>query len=529
MRKLKKIFTSTRVIIVVVALLLAVFSIYPVPLREGVAIRNVLSNSSAEIAGMISPNPMLAPTKREVVISIDNVPVKDTADFYDKLGEVLPNTTFVIKTNKGEYNLRSDKEIGLVVYDAPTSNIRKGLDLEGGTRVLLQPERILSQDEVGVLIDNMKERLNVYGLSDLIVRESNDLPPPLGSGNQYVLVEIAGATKEEVKDLLAKQGKFEAKIGNDTVFIGGRDIKAVCRSADCAGIDPQTGCGRAGDGIACRFRFSITLSQEAASRQAEATKNLQIIKDENTKEQYLEKQLILFLDDAEVDKLNIGADLKGKAETDIEISGSGYGQSEEAAVLNALSNMKRLQTILLTGSLPIKLEVVKMDTVSAQLGAQFIKNALFMAFTSIIVVALLIFARYRRFKISVAIVTTMLIEIVLLLGAAALIKWNIDLAAVAGIIITVGTAVNDQIIITDETLRKRRVEEVIYDWKERLKRAFFIIMGAYFTVVVAMFPLLTAGAGLLKGFALTTIIGLSVGVFITRPAFGTVIEILLKD
>ncbi len=43
-----------------------------------------------------------------------------------------------------------------------------------------------------------------------------------------------------------------------------------------------------------------------------------------------------------------------------------------------------------------------------------------------------------------------------------------------------------------------------------------------------MIPLLFAGAGLLKGFALTTIVGATMGVFISRPAFAEVIEILLK-
>jgi preprotein translocase subunit SecD len=54
-------------------------------------------------------------------------------------------------------------------------------------------------------------------------------------------------------------------------------------------------------------------------------------------------------------------------------------------------------------------------------------------------------------------------------------------------------------------------------------------MAAYFTTFVAMLPLMKAGAGLLKGFAITTIIGISVGVFITRPAFAAVVEILLKE
>jgi len=44
-----------------------------------------------------------------------------------------------------------------------------------------------------------------------------------------------------------------------------------------------------------------------------------------------------------------------------------------------------------------------------------------------------------------------------------------------------------------------------------------------------MIPLLSAGAGLLKGFALTTIAGVSFGVFVTRPAFAAMVEVLFKE
>ena len=44
-----------------------------------------------------------------------------------------------------------------------------------------------------------------------------------------------------------------------------------------------------------------------------------------------------------------------------------------------------------------------------------------------------------------------------------------------------------------------------------------------------MLPLLRAGAGLLTGFALTTIIGITAGVLITRPAYGAAVEVLLSD
>jgi len=103
---------------------------------------------------------------------------------------------------------------------------------------------------------------------------------------------------------------------------------------------------------------------------------------------------------------------------------------------------------------------------------------------------------------------------IIILGVASFINWNIDLPSIAGILATIGTGVDDQIIILDETR-----QEISLSIKQKLKRAFSIILGAYFTAVVALFPLLWAGAGLLKGFAITTIIGITAGVLITRPAF----------
>jgi preprotein translocase subunit SecD len=67
------------------------------------------------------------------------------------------------------------------------------------------------------------------------------------------------------------------------------------------------------------------------------------------------------------------------------------------------------------------------------------------------------------------------------------------------------------------------------DRKQRFKNAFFIIMASYFTLAVTMLFLFFAGAGLLKGFALTTLIGATTGVLIARPAFAAAIEILTKD
>jgi len=187
--------------------------------------------------------------------------------------------------------------------------------------------------------------------------------------------------------------------------------------------------------------------------------------------------------------------------------------------------MKKLQTVLITGSMPVKLDIARMDAVSPTLGKNFLKYAMITILIAIAVVGSIVFIRFRKIKVTGLIVSTMLCEVVIILGIAALIKWNLDLAAIAGIIAAIGTGVDHQIIITDETLGGAGT---VLGWKERIKRAFFIITGAYFTTVVAMIPLYAMGAGLLRGFAIITIIGITIGVFITRPAYAQIIEVLSK-
>tara|TARA_Y100000310_G_C20689917_1_gene821563 strand:- start:1647 stop:3371 length:1725 start_codon:yes stop_codon:yes gene_type:complete len=572
-RRISKLFKNLRVLVLIICLVLAISAIRPNPLQEGVAIRTILSNSSANLAGMQSPKPNLPPMSREVITSINNRDITSVEDYEDALGLARINTSMQIRTNQGLYRVIPKEafiqvetnetvfaqvevireifenqngsmiavnktfnetqeiakvidvsagvaDIGLRVYDAPLSNIRKGLDLQGGTRVMLQPEKKLNAEDMDNLLAVMKERLNVYGLSDLVIREAGDL-----SGGQFVLVEIAGATEEEVKTLLAQQGKFEASISGQTVFSGGKDITFVCRSPDCSGLDPGHGCRDLGDGWFCRFRFSISMTPEAARRQADATANLEVITESGS--QFLSEDIVLYLDDREVDRLRIGAELKGSADTGIQISGSGVGVTEQEAAVNSLQNMKRLQTIMITGSLPYKLDIVKVDSLSPLLGQDLLNNALFIGLIGILVIALCIFIRYRKLQVVIPLLITSFSELIILMGVAALIGWNIDLAAIAGIIIAIGTGVDHQILITDETL-KGEIKQ-IFNWRERIKGAFFIIMGAYLTTLAAMFPLVFAGAGLLKGFAIITMIGVSIGVFITRPAYAAMVEILLKE
>lgn len=458
----------------------------------------------------------------EKIIAINSKRFVNTTEFNKAVSEELKKRIVKIDTDSAKVVVFTGETPKMSVKPTPKTNLKLGLDLEGGTRVLLKPkgENPLTEPEVNDLISVLNNRLNVYGLSDLKIRSATDW-----KGEKFILIEIAGVSKSEVKELIDNQGQFKAKIGNVTVFEGGKsDIPFVCRNdGSCSGI---RNCGENNGGYACRFEFVIQLSADAAKRHAEATKDLDTIFTE-TGNEILSKNIDFYLDDKLVDSLQIGSDLKGSETTSIAISGPGAASTRNGAIDNAIFNMNKLQTILITGSLPVDLEIVKLDSISPVLGKNFLNNIMLVVLLAIISVILVLVIRYRALTIITPIAITLFSELIIILGFAALFQWNLDVVAIAGIIAAIGTGVDDQIVIIDETIRGK--SDRFVNWKEKIKRAFFIIFAAYAATIAAMVPLWNAGAGLVRGFALTTIVGVSIGVFITRPAFAAIVEKLLKS
>jgi len=481
-------------------------AISPDPWASGFEVKGIDDEASAKLNGLDQGN-VIYSVGGKTVDTLDELFI--TLDSYS-VGEIVS-----LETDVGEVSFVKEDANGFTLKEVGTSNLKKGLDLVGGVRVVLRPTVDLTESEIIDMIDLLEKRINVFGVSDMSIRNSRDL-----EGTNYIIIEIAGASKEEIVDLVSKQGKFEAKIGDEVVFRGGKDIKIVCRSPECSGISYQNGCYPVEGGEwQCRHQFSVGVSQESAEKHSAITSKLSVDGG------YLSEKLDLYLDDELVSSLFISEGLQGIVATTFSISGSANGITEESAAQNAIADMKEMQTLLISGSLPYSVEVERVDVISASLGEKFFGEALLSIVLAIFAVGGVIFARYRTLNIALPMIFTGLSEVVIILGFAALIRWNLDLAAIAGIIAAVGTGVDDQIVITDEVMRGRSAEE---SWVERMKRAFFIIFAAYFTMLVAMLPLWFIGAGVLKGFALTTIIGVTIGVFITRPAFAKMIETLLE-
>jgi len=493
--------------------LFALISIFYNPdyfMQKGVLVTAVEKNSSAFEQGLRSG---------QIISSIDGQTIETVEDF-SKIAQEKNTLTEKVKTTitttNSEYIIYSEKFPEISVTEIPKTNLKTGLDLSGGSRALVKAkDHTLTSSEVTDLVDVMSNRFNVYGISDMSIRSVTDL-----TGNNFVLIEIAGATPSDLESLISQQGKFEAKIGNETAFSGGeKDITSVSRSGQDSGV---YSCSQiAQDEYSCEFRFVIYLSEQAAQKQADLTKNLTI--NSTAQGNYLSQKLELYLDDIPVDSLLIGEDLKGVVTTQIQISGAGTGATKADAYDAAVKDMNNLQTILITGSLPFQLEIVKLDTISPTLGENFTKYIFLAGFIAILLVSIVLFIRYKT-KSAIAPLIICTSEIIITLGIAAFIKWDLDLPSIAGILAAIGTGVNDQIVILDEAKQK----EESLNMKQKIKRAFTIIIGVYLTAIASLLPLWWAGAGLLRGFVFTTLIGITIGVLVTRPAFADMIKLIEK-
>ncbi len=467
--------------------------------------------------------------------------------------------TVKIDTNRGTKFVRVNGTLGIEIEPVSATNLRFGLDLKGGVRAVLEPN-VSDNATIEQIISTLQTRINVYGLREAVFR------PLYNDGKGFIEISIASGNREELRTLLENQGKFEAKItieprlvnnlgmiklghqynfsaSGDTILISGivvneketfelNDIlfeldtisqnkvnmtATVFEGSDIKTVffDPQRSRIELAEG-GYRWSFAVQLSQEGAQRFALVTSNLDVVPGTGS----LSSPIVLYLDNNLVDSLSISSTLKGRSETEISISGSAESQTSAAQA------RAQLQSILRSGALPTEVKIVQLDTVSAVLGIGFLKNAMLAGFVAIIGVIMIVSIRYRKIKIVLPMLAISLSEILIILGIASFIGWTIDLPAIAGIIASVGSGINSQIVIIDQALRR---EAEAASLREKLKNAFFVIFGAGGTVIAAMLPLMIIGFGLLRGFAITTIIGVLVGILVARPAYGAIVQRIIKD
>jgi preprotein translocase subunit SecD len=211
-----------------------------------------------------------------------------------------------------------------------------------------------------------------------------------------------------------------------------------------------------------------------------------------------------------------------------------YGEDSKSLVVQTgtFADAEKVHIVLEAGRLPKdvdKLQVFSQDYIDPKLGSDFGRGALYAGLAAIVAVFLVVFIRYRKMKVVLPIIFVDVAELVIIIGFAAMIKWSLDLPAIAGMIAVLGTAVDQQIVITDQILSGGNQS---FSMKKSVKTAFKIVVIAASTTIAAMLPLAYPGfTGLyaLRGFAIVTILGVLIGLLITRPAFARMAEILFGE
>ena len=416
--------------------------------------------------------------------------------------------------------------------DAFVTNLSKKLDtevvvVESTNPNHLEIRKYYSQEELETIFTSEQGKLTSYqqGVSkstaDTVKRVLENKINTLGTKDakvntltglnnvaRFIRVELAGVDMKQAQEIVGKQGKFEIRIettGNQTEHVlSGDTITSVqVPSQEPAGSD--------------NWGVGFTLSESGAEAFRAAAIKYGATADPE------KHNLIMLLDNSTVYSAPLSENLAGKLQSEnirqlFASTGSGKSGTQQAT---------NLEIHLRAGALPVDVTIAGSGGVSAPLGEHYKMMAILAGVFALITVGFVIFYRYRESSIVLPMVMINASEVIILLGFISLIRFQMDLPTIAGLIAVLGTGIDQLVIITDEILHEGKVPSPNL-YLKRLTRALGIIVVAAATVVIAMVPLALMDLSTLKGFAIITILGVLVGVLVTRPAYGKIIMQILS-
>ena len=176
------------------------------------------------------------------------------------------------------------------------------------------------------------------------------------------------------------------------------------------------------------------------------------------------------------------------------------------------AEVQEMVRVLKSGSLIMKPTIENSERVGAKLGDEYVRRGLFSAMLGLVLVLLFMMAYYRKLGIFAAI--SLLCALVMLMGGMAFMKATLTLPGVAGIILTVGMAVDANILIYERIREElRRGRKLPQACENGFNRAFVTIIDANLTTFITGMILWYAGTGPVRGFATTLMIGIITAVF----------------
>jgi len=347
-----------------------------------------------------------------------------------------------------------------------STSIRQGLDLQGGTHVVLEavdtPESKVDEDAVQRVIKIMEQRVNELGLTEPIIQRQ---------GDRRIIVELPGIKDpEKAIEVLGKTALMEFVDEAGTTVLTGKDLKDA----------------RAQVGQGNRPEVTIEFSSEGTKAFADLTaKNVG-------------RRIAILLDKQVLTAPTVNEPIPGGK-----------------AVITGSQNMEeaqRLAILLRSGALPVKVDVMETRTVGPTLG-QDSKDKSVKAFAIGIAAIVLFMLLYYRLSGLVA-VLSLVAYVLLLLSSLAGLKATLTLPGIAGIILSIGMAVDANVLIFERFKEEYRNGKSLRAAMEAgFSRAFATILDSNVTTLIAAAVLFFLGTGPIKGFAVTLALGIVISMF----------------
>ncbi|MGN5373618.1 protein translocase subunit SecD [Sphingomonas hankookensis] len=392
-----------------------------------------------------------------------------------------------------------EKLLGLTGGGAGMTGQREwDIEVRDTTRFVLTP----TQAGLRLAVENaMKDATEVVRrrIDELGTRE----PTIIQQGSNRIVVQVPGLSDPKaLKDLLGKTARLEFKLVDLAA-----DPAAVARGQAPAGsqILPYPSQGAP---IAVKRSTIISGDQLADARQtydqngqpnvtinfnAEGGRRFAKVTQENTG-----KPFAIIVDNSVISAPNINEPILGGSAT---ISG---GFTADSA--------NQLAIALRSGKLPVDLTVVQESTVSPELGADSVKAGVTAAIIATIAVIVFMVMTYGRFGIYSTI--AVVLNILMIIAVMAFLNATLTLPGIAGFVLTIGTAVDANVLINERIREeRRRGRSVLQSLELGYKEASRTIFEANVTHAIAGGIMLILGSGPIRGFAVVLLLGIASSVF----------------
>ncbi|WP_459191201.1 preprotein translocase subunit SecD [Halosimplex sp. J119] len=377
-------------------------------------------------------------------------------------------------------------------------------------------------------VDTIQAKINRGGLSGGTVTDQRSV-----TGEHYITVDVPNANTTQVLNLIGNQGEVQMVASYPVETDNGTEYRNET-------ILTNRQLERSQIGVAQTDRngrpyVPITLTEEDARNYSQKLVDLGFTSSAAT----TGNQRCSYRDNPEdpgyclynvVDgEVVYGAYLNPDLAESIE-SGEYLKAPTSRMQTTSMEEAQRLQVNLRAGALPTELAVDNGTVLFLQqsLGDRFKSDALLTGLIAWLAVSGMVFLRYKNPRVALPMLATAAAEVYLLLGFAAAIGLPLNLSYIAGFIAVIGTGVDDLLIIADEILNEGEIATGRV-FQNRFRKAFWVIGAAAVTTIIAMSPLAFLSLGDLQGFAIVTIVGVLIGVLVTRPAYGDVLRNLMLN